>query len=371
MNLVKTIRVKLNAEAAELLPTISAYTNAFNFVCQVGYDNKKSHSIDLHNLTYSDVREKFGLPSQLTCSARNKASEALNALRKKKVKTCPKSKQQSIRYDQNSYTLFLDKEQVSLLTCNGRKRFPIIISDYHKEYFKTWKYTSTELCIYKKKVYLHIVFEKEITDTPTNGTFVGLDRGISNIAVTSNNQFYTGKHVRKISYRYRSLRRKLQKVNSKSAKRHLKRLSGKERRFKADVNHQISKQIINSLNPGDTLVLEDLKGIRAKRLRKTVRVLINSWSFYQLEQFLAYKGNAKGISIVKVEAKYTSQTCSCCGYCARDNRKTQASFVCKACGYKLNADLNASRNISAKAFATYKVANGAEVNQPIVAKPLV
>jgi len=155
-------------------------------------------------------------------------------------------------------------------------------------------------------------------------------------------------------------------VNTKSAKRHLRKISGKEKRFKADINHKISKSIIESLNPGDTLVLEDLTGIRAKRLRKEVRILINNWSFYQLEQFLTYKANAKGIGIIKVEAKYTSQTCSKCGHCARANRKTQALFVCKQCGYTLNADLNASRNIRDKAHDFYRESCGAAVFQPIV-----
>jgi IS605 OrfB family transposase len=368
MKLIKTLKIKLDAEATELLPTITAYTNAFNYICQAGFLNKKSNSIDLHQLTYKETRNRFNLPSQLACSARNKACEALNALRKKKKNyiLCPKSKQQSIRYDKRSYSLFLDKLQVSLLTCSGRKKFNLNISKYHQEYFASWKYTSADLCISRSKVYLHIVFERDIQDVPTNGTFVGLDRGISNLAVVSNNKFYTGKHVKRVSLQYRSLRRRLQKRGTKSAKRHLIKLSGKEKRFKADINHQISKKIINSLNPGDTLAIEDLSGIRAKKLRKSARMLINSWSFYQLEQFLQYKANAKGVCIIKVSAKYTSQTCSKCGYCARNNRKTRALFECKSCGFKLNADLNASRNICNKAFAGYTPANGAVVNQPIV-----
>ena len=358
-------------EAALLLPTIQAYTNSFNYVCQVGFNNKKSHSIDLHNITYKDVRDQFKLPSQLTCSSRNKASEALNVLKKKKIKVCPKSKQQSIRYDQRSFSISLKNSEVSLLTLSGRIKSKLILSNYHKEYFQFWKYSSAELVINKNKSYLHVAFEKDITDTPTNGTFVGLDRGISNIAVTSDNKFYTGKHVKCVSNKYKTLRQKLQKVNTKSAKRHLRKLSRKEKRFKADVNHCISKRIINNLNPGDTLVLEDLKGIRNRRLRKTIRTLINNWSFFQLEQFLTYKANAKGINIEYVSARYTSQTCSSCDFCSRNNRKTQANFVCKDCGFRINADLNASRNICNKAFNSYKELNAAIVNTPNVSPPMV
>lgn len=368
MKLVKTIKVKLDVEAAKLLPTIHAYTNSFNYVSHIGFSNKKTHSIDLHNLTYQYVRSTFNLPAQLTCSSRNKASEALNALRKQKKNytICPHSKQQSIRYDRNSFSIFLNKSEVSLLTVSGRLKCNLILTNYHKEYFQDWKYSTADLVVAKGKAYLHIVFEKEITDTPTNGTFVGLDRGISNIAVTSNNKFFTGKHVKRVCKHYKDLRKKLQEVNTKSAKRHLRKISGKERRFKADINHVISKKIIENLNPGDTIVLEDLTGIRNQRLRKTVRTMINNWNFYQLELFLTYKANAKGIGIEKVPAKYTSQTCSKCGYCARNNRKTRASFECKACGFRINADLNASRNIRNKALADYKLASGVEVNRPNV-----
>lgn len=366
MKLTTVAKFKLDLEVVELLPTIIAYTTAFNYTSKVGFKHKKNSRIDLHKLVYSNIREKFNLPAQLTCSAYNKASEALKALRKKKYSVCPASKQQSIRYDKNSYSLFLKDSTVSLLTLNGRKKCKIIISDYHKEFFKSWKYTSAELILHKNKLFLHIYFEKDILDTPTNGNFIGLDRGISNIAVTSNNKFYTGKHVKRISNEYRNLRRRLQKKGTKSAKRHLKQLAGKEKRFKADINHQISKKIIEGLNPGDTIVLEDLTGIRSKKLRKTVRVLINNWSFYQLEQFLQYKANANGIHVTKVSAKYTSQICSKCNFCSRNNRKTQADFVCKACGFKLNADLNASRNICIKALESYKSSNGADINLPNV-----
>lgn len=146
----------------------------------------------------------------------------------------------------------------------------------------------------------------------------------------------------------------------------MKRLRGQERRFRADINHQVSKQIINNLNPGDTIVLEELTGIRNKRLRKEQRTMINSWSYYQLEQFLIYKAKTKGIGIEYIDARYTSQRCSKCDHICRSNRK-QHSFCCKQCGFRLNADLNASRNIVVKALESYKFSNEADVNQPIAA----
>ena len=352
---------------AEILPTIQAYTKAFNFVCQVGFAKKNTDSVSLHKKTYTTVRKY--LPSQLAISSRMKATEALTSVftktKHKKYGSCPKSEFCSIRYDKNSYSLFLDKKEVSLLTISGRKRFALAIPEYYKEQFASWRHCSADLTIRKNKVYLHIVFEKEIADVVSTGNLIGIDRGINNLAVVSNNKFFGGGVIKKQVRKYQRLRSSLQKKGSKSAKRHLKRLSGKERQFRADINHQISKQIINSLNPGDTIVLEELTGIRNKRLRKAQRTLLNSWSYFQLEQFITYKAAAKGINVEHIDARYTSQRCSKCGFTAKNNRK-QHDFCCKKCGFRLNSDLNASRNICNKHLDSYKLSDQAVVNQPIV-----
>jgi len=344
---------------------MQAYTRAFNFVCETGFDKRDKNGVSLHKKTYRETREY--LPSQLAISARMKATEALKSVfaKPKKYYTCPISKLSSIRYDKNSYTLFLDRKQVSLLTTNGRKKYDLVIPQYYQELFQSWKHCSADLCISKKKVYLHIAFEKEINDTPATGKLIGIDRGINNLAVASNNKFFGGGIIKKQVRKYQRLRSSLQEKGTKSGKRHLRRLRRKERQFRADINHQISKQIISSLNPGDTIVLEDLTGIRNKRLRKPQRTLLNNWSFFQLEQFLTYKAAAKGIGVVYIDARYTSQRCSKCSYVCRSNRK-QHSFECKECGFRLNADLNGSRNIVAKHLASYKDADRADVNQPIV-----
>jgi len=366
MKLVRTAKIKLNISIPEILPTLEAYTKAFNFVAQTGFEKKEKNGVKLHDLCYYTTRDY--LPSQLAISARMKATEALKGVfsKPKRYYSCPHSHLCSIRLDKNSYTLFLDVQQLSLLTINGRKRYQLTIPNFYKEYFKTWKHTSADLCIIKKKVFLHIVFEKDIEDVQPAGTFVGIDRGINNLAVSSNNQFFGGGEVKRVVRRYQRLRKRLQRTGSKSAKRHLRELSRKERRFRADVNHQISKEIIDKLNPGDTIVLEDLTGIRNKRLRKEQRTLLNNWSFFQLEQFLIYKGAAKGINIVYIDARYTSQRCSKCGYICRSNRKSQANFCCKQCGFRLNADLNGSRNIVLKHLDSQGLSDRAVVNQPIV-----
>ena len=365
----RTIKIKLDIPIEAIKPTIEAYTKGFNFVCQAGWNDSDSNGVSLHHKTYKELREY--LPSQLAVSARMKATEALKAvktkIRKKQKATCPKSKQSSVRYDDRSYNVWFDRNEVSLLTINGRKRFPISVPEYFKQYL-TWKRCSANLFIRKNKIFLHIVFSKDIADPELTGKVVGIDRGIKKIAVTSENQFFGGGQIKKVSKRYEKTRSALQSCGSKSAKRHLRRISKKENRFRADANHVITKRIVESLEPGTVIALEKLTGIRqTARLRKKQRRDLHKWNFFQFEQFLTYKAQARGMQVEYVSAKYTSQKCSVCGYISRSNRQHQTIFKCKHCGFSLNADLNASRNIRQNHLDATCYPGSGSVNSRIVA----
>jgi len=385
MKLIRTVRIKLTPNQLDgdlLRQTVDLMTKAYNFCCSTGYQNNTKNGIVLHHLTYSNLRSY--LPSQLACSARMAAVRSLKSLDAKHKKTlrknknatkprCPQSNRIAVGYDRNSYTIWFDKQQISILTANGRLRLPFAMNKYLKDYTSSsWKSTAATLKIDKKnKFFLNVCFEKDISDTEKNGNYIGIDRGIRRLAVSSNNKFYSGGKVRKTSQKYSNLRSKLQKCGTRSAIRHLCRLRGKEQRFKSDVNHCISKKILSELYPGDTIVLENLSGIRNKRMRKKQRKEVNSWNFYQLEQYLTYKSEALGVHIEHVDARYTSQRCSKCGHIKRSNRKSQSDFCCKKCGFRLNADLNAARNIvlkhlDSKAFYESRESDRAEVNQPNV-----
>ena len=347
MKLVRTVKIKLDIPVETIKPTIEAYTKAFNYVCQIGWNDSDSNGVSLHNKTYSTTREY--LPSQLAVSARMKATEAIKAvkarIKKKQKATCPQTKQSSVRYDARSYNVWFNCNELSLLTVNGRIKVPISVPEYFRQYL-AWKRCSAELFIRHNKVFLNIVFSKDIADPEATGKVVGIDRGIKKIAVTSENKFYGGGHIKKVSKRYEKLRSALQSRGSKSAKRHLQKISKKENRFRTDTNHVITKRIVESLESGTVIALEDLTGIRQNaRLRKKQRKDLHKWNFFQFEQFLTYKANARGIEVEYVDARYTSQKCSVCGHVSRSNRQSQAIFKCKHCGFSLNADLNASRNI--------------------------
>lgn len=368
MLLTRTIKIKLDIPVEAIKPTIEAYTKAFNFVCRVGWNDSDSNGVSLHHKTYKNIRAY--LPAQLAISARMKATEAIKGvkakIRKKRKATCPSSKQTAIRYDAKSYNVWFNRGKLSLLTIDGRKKLPVSVPEYFKQYL-TWKQCSADLFLKKNKVFLHIVFTKDVSDPKLTGKVVGIDQGIKKLAVTSENQFFGGGQVKKVSKRYEKLKSALQSCGSKSAKRHLLKISKKENRFRADTNHVVTKQIINFTKEGSVLAIEKLTGIRQNvRLRKKQRRDLHKWNFFQFEQFLVYKANEKGIAVEKVDARYTSQKCSECGYISRSNRQSQAVFKCKQCGFSLNADLNASRNIRQNYLDATCHPGRASVNKPIV-----
>jgi IS605 OrfB family transposase len=128
--------------------------------------------------------------------------------------------------------------------------------------------------------------------------------------------------------------------------------SGREKRFTRDVNHCLSKAIVQTAQgTGRGIALEDLKGIRERiAARRTVtgkrqRRVLHSWAFFQLRAFIAYKAALAGVLVVYVNPAYTSQICSRCGHCEKANRRSQAKFLCVACGFSAHADLNAAENI--------------------------
>ena len=215
----------------------------------------------------------------------------------------------------------------------------------------------------------HVTMELDLPETPV-ANHVGVDLGINRPAVTSDNQFFGERRWKDIEQRNFRLKRSLQAKGTRSAKRHLKKLSGRVNRFRKDCDHVLSKKLVQSVPQGTMLILEDLTDIRDRvQGRRKQRRLLHSWSFNRLQTFLAYKGNLHGVSVGFVDPRYTSQKCSRCGHRESSNRKTQSRFVCKKCGFQHNADLNAAKNIRRNYLVSQGISlgHGVSVNHPIVA----
>ncbi len=126
-------------------------------------------------------------------------------------------------------------------------------------------------------------------------------------------------------------------------------LLGRENRWMSDVNHQISKTLVEKYGKDTLFVLEDLTGVsfEASNLSKTAKQNydLRSWAFYQLEQFLTYKAHENRSEVLKVSAKYTSQRCPKCGTIHKENRDHHKHLYRCQCGYRSNDDRIGAMNI--------------------------
>ncbi|HYU71975.1 MAG TPA: transposase [Ktedonobacteraceae bacterium] len=363
-------------QAAVLHRTIDEHTACFNAVCREGFSSKYSNGVELHKRTYYNQRALYpDLPAQLICAARVKATEAVKsaltwekrhaaeypkkvakALKKgKPIPTfkpvrSPQSPCCCIRYDARSSWVKWDILTASVATVEGRVQIGFTVPEHARQYIGG-KVCSADLCYRKGKFTLHIVVSIPEPALAPSQEVVGIDLGLNRPAVTSTRQFLGERRWKEQERRIFRIRRKLQKNGSKSAQRHLKKLSGQRFRQRRDHDHVLSKRVVQHAPSGSTIVFENLKDIpdTSKITRKTeTKRRLHSWSFDQLYGFTAYKAQARGIRVEKVDPRHTSQTCSRCGHQARNNRRSQSLFLCRECGYCLNADLNVSKNIRDK-----------------------
>jgi len=215
-----------------------------------------------------------------------------------------------------------------------------------------------DLIFFKGKFFLNIVVDvPDGTPIDPKG-FLGVDLGIVPLSTDSDGESFSGETVDPVREKIPTLKKTLQKTGTKSAKRHLKKLSGREKRFKSDTNHVISKRIVSKAKgPHRALALEDLKGIRKGiTVRKGQRERFGKWAFDQLRRFVTYKALMEGVPVVLADPRNTSRTCSVCGSCDKANRKSQSHFSCLKCGTSENADINAAKNIRFRAAVNRPVA---------------
>jgi len=201
-------------------------------------------------------------------------------------------------------------------------------------------------------LYLHVRVKAPAPEPVTVNDFLGVDLGIANIATDSDGTVHSGKPVDDVRRKHNLQRKRLQRKGTKGARKKLRRVKRKESRFRRHVNHAISKEIVGAAQrTGRGIALEDLKGFRERASARgaDARNRLSGWSFGQLRSFLEYKARAAGVPLVDVDPRYTSRDCSSCGHRSRSNRKSQAEFQCQACGHESHADVNAARNIRARA----------------------
>jgi IS605 OrfB family transposase len=391
MKIVKTVQLQIVDGKDGIVETIRHYVPAMNFASEFARSSGVFGKNAMQARIYQDIRDRFGIRSQMTINvlgdvaAQYKGEHRDNRTRVNKDGT-PRSvtfKSLSMHLNYPRDYGFKGNDIVSINTLEGRTLVPCKMGAYHRTILDSgeWEIKSSTLTYRKRDgvLFLNVAVEKEIPESKMidRDGIVGIDLGITNIAVATGTNgktaFHGGGTMKLTRYRYFKARQGLQRLGTRAAKRKLRALTGRERRFVANENHCIAKEIINNAIGSFTkpaIVMEDLTGVR-KNPRKSSRGTreLNSWSYFQLQQFIEYKALERGVPVIYIDPAYTSQACCRCGHVERANRdKARHRFECRACHYQSNDDRVASINIRDRGVATRYIreARGI-VNCPIVA----
>jgi putative transposase len=385
----QTLTTKLKLEVTQeqkeqLRVTSLAYRDALNYTSGVAYQMGKTYNgTKIQKEVYYTLREQFKLPSQMACNVPRQVGATYKSLRTKlkqseeadaagRAKKRYKGLDKPPKYVSRTCTLnyqrdysFAKDQKVSVITLDGRIKVNYQGYSKHLEMISSGvaKIGGAKLWYSKptKTYYLLVSMEVEVPElVPIDiKRVMGVDVGQRYIAVAADTQnqtqFFSGKQVRHKASRYVKARKSLQRQGTRSATRRLVALSRRERRFIADTNHCIAKQVAT---PSSLIGLENLTHIRErtkpkrkgkKASKKQRRANSNKarWSFAELHSFIDYKAMLSGSLAVKVDAHYTSQACPHCGHTSQENRPNKGlTFVCQSCGYTLHADLVGARNVA-------------------------
>ncbi|MFC8063285.1 RNA-guided endonuclease InsQ/TnpB family protein [Streptomyces sp. NPDC057293] len=373
-----TVQVRLlptPVQAAALEATLRACNEAATWVSGVAFEKDVRRNFALRRLVYDEVRARWGLGAQAAQHVVKKTCDAYATLRAN-LKAGNLGKPGSKRYrraagkpvcfrpqgaqpyDDRMLSWQTVERRVSVWTVAGRiKDVAFTASPEQLATLALHRRGESDLVCRDGMWFLNATCE--VPEAPTNPgpvDFLGIDLGIVNIATTSDGEIMAGRELNRARVRERGLRARLQRKNTPSAKRRLKKRRRKEARRARDVNHKIAKHVVaEAERTGRGIALEDLTGIRERvRLRKPQRATHSSWAFAQLGQFIEYKARKAGVPVVHVDPAYTSRTCAECGYIDKANRVSQAWFACRSCGFVDHADRNGSRNIRARAWELWR-----------------
>lgn len=385
VNLTSKLRIVFQSEKdrKSAYDTLIAYRDACNYTSQYIFNHdfvlKQS---DLQSTLYHELRNRFGLKSQMAQSVFKTVIACYKTtqtqLRKQRVWDGYKKDNHGRNVPNyiNKDLTFLWKPIVfkrpqldlvrnrdysfkgnllSMNTINGRILVKVYGLEENRYFDGSWKLGTGKVVRSGKHWFFHVAVSKEVPEfeLPQLKHVVGIDRGLRQILTTydekGQTRFVNGAFISKKRKHYANLRARLQAKGTKSAKRRLRALSGRESRWVNDVNHQLSKTLVQTYGKQTLFVLEDLTGVTFETVhsrRKKNRYEHHSWAFYDLEQKLRYKAHLNESEVVLVDAHYTSQRCPKCGTIDKSNRdKNIHQYVCSNCGYASNDDRVGAMNI--------------------------
>lgn len=382
-NLTKTIKLRIYVTPEQEMlfrQMTEQYRQACNFVSQYIFDNQFNMAYQsLNKKLYSDLRKLFGLKSQLAQSSIKTAISRYKTIKQQLFQNPYRYKDENGNWQRITKTLewlwkpvlfrrpqadlvrnrdysFVDDGQVLSINTLGKRTKCTFEGEHFSEYLDgSYDLGTAKLVELKGLWYLHIPVTKIVEDFQNEHVrhVGGIDRGLRFLTVSYDEQgkteFVSGRKIATKRHKFQEVRKQLQSKGTKAAKRRLKAISGRENRWMSDMNHQISKTLVQKYGKDTLFVLEDLTGVSFEENNLSQNAKRNydlrSWAFYQLEQFLTYKAHENRSEVLKVSARYTSQRCPKCGTIHKGSRDHHKHLYSCQCGYKSNDDRIGAMNI--------------------------
>jgi IS605 OrfB family transposase len=334
---------------------------------------------DLQKLVYGRLKGEFGLGAQAAVRTVKKVVDAYATLAanvragclgpvgsKRRVKATARPvvfrREAAQPFDDRMLSWQYDAGTVSIWTVAGRlKGVRFVGSPGQLKTLAGFRQGESDLVCRGGKWFLVAVCEVPVEPLNTDPVdWIGVDRGIVNLATTSDGANYSGRRLTRYRRWHARKKAELQAKRTRSANRRLKRRAKREARHAAHMNHKISKECVAvAKRTGRGIALEELRGIRDRvRPCRDQRAALSSWPFHQLDRYIAYKAERAGVPVMWVDPAYTSQMCPRCGHTARANRPTRDRFCCRRCGLAGPADVVAGVNVRNRARSAWVLVNG-------------
>jgi IS605 OrfB family transposase len=361
-----------------LAATVGLANRQADVVSRVAFERclPRLREVDVRRLCYGDLKDA-GLGAQAAQHVIKKVVDAYTALRagikagnlgressKRRVKAESKPivfrADGAVTYDDRMLSWNHDAQTVSIWTVHGRMKDVRFVG--HPDQLKLLREHrrgESDLVWRDGRWFLIATVDVPEPELVEPVDWIGVDRGIANLATTSDGLNFSGRRLSRYRRWHARKRTELQAKRTKSATRLLKRRAHRETRHARHVNHRIGKEVVAvAQRTGRGIALEDLQGIRDRvRLRRDQRATLTSWPFHHLGQVVEYKARRAGVPVLAVDARYTSQRCPRCGHTAKSNRSSRDWFCCRRCGLAGPADFVAAVNVRARARRAWVFVN--------------
>ena len=342
----------------------------FNFASPLQFQEKKNSLVVLHSKVYHNIRKQYpDIPSQVVIKAEQECLSSYKSTKsnKHKLKKSIVKNNLSMRLDKRLYSQDkTNKYSIRITTIRGRQSFNFVVYPKLKELLDKYQYCDPLIYENNGKLFISFCFENKPKETHKQKLAIGIDIGIRRTAATSEGKLIIDKKFNGNKRKLRHLKDCLKSKNNKSSRKHLIKLRHKEHNQNKNQTHLVANEVLKT--NADTIVLENLKGIKKKKNKYQNKRSIGQVPLFELRRVITYKAENAGKTVTLVSPFNTSKTDSVTGKVEGERRGCR--FYSKN-GLIYDADINAAINIAKLSKLPVSQTSNLTYGQALVNVPIV